>query len=86
MKTPQHSLVKMLVLTSWISVNMNTDSQPTSTPINSLPVGVDIVDVNDVVVVVTILHTTWEGSGLHLPDSIHTALKLDGANSDCRHW
>jgi len=35
------------------------------------------------VVVVTILHTTWEGSGLHLPLSIHTAVKLDGSIPDC---
>jgi len=69
----------MLALTSLISVNMNMDSQPTRTPIISLPVVVDIVDI----VVVTILQNTWEGSGLHLPLSIHIALKLDGANPDC---
>jgi len=34
----------------------------------SLPIGVDIVNTVDIVdiVVVTILHTTLEGSGLHL--------------------
>ena len=43
---------------------------------NTLTVGIGIV-------VVTILHTTWEGSGLHLPLSIHTALELGGSKPDC---
>ena len=47
------------------------------TVIFCLPVGIAVV---------TILHTTWEGSGLHNSSSIHTALELDGANPDCRHW
>ena len=32
---------------------------------------------------VIIVHTTWEGSGLHLPSSPHTELDDDGANPGC---
>ena len=40
-------------------------------------------DVGSVVVVGIIMHTTWEGSGLHVPLSTHTELGGDGANPDC---
>ena len=35
------------------------------------------------VVVGIIVHTTWVGSGLHVPSSPHTELGGDGANPDC---
>ena len=35
------------------------------------------------VVVGIIVHTTWVGSGLHVPSSPHTELGRDGANPDC---
>ena len=34
-------------------------------------------------VVGIIVHTTWVGSGLHVPSSPHTELGGDGANPDC---
>ena len=35
------------------------------------------------VVVSIIVHSTWVGSGLHVPLSTHTELGGDGANPDC---
>ena len=32
---------------------------------------------------VIILHSTWEGSGLHLPSLPHVALRYDGTRSGC---
>ena len=29
------------------------------------------------------MHSTWEGSGLHVPSSPHTELGDDGANPGC---
>ena len=43
----------------------------------ALPAG--DADVGSVVVSVT-MHTIWEGSGLHLPSSLHTELGGEGAN------
>ena len=34
-------------------------------------------------VVGIIVHTTWVGSGLHVPSSSHTELGGDGVNPDC---
>ena len=33
-------------------------------------------------VVGTIVHTTWVGSGFHVPSSPHTEVGTDGANPD----
>ena len=30
-----------------------------------------------------LIHTTWEGSGFHLPSSPHTELVCDEVNPDC---
>ena len=38
-----------------------------------VPVGSDVV----------ILHTTWEGAGLHLSSSPHTELGTDGVSPGC---
>ena len=40
-------------------------------------------DVEGIVVVGIIMHTTWEGSGLHVPLSTHTESGGDGVNPDC---
>ena len=32
---------------------------------------------------VIILHSTWEGSGLHLPSLPHVALQYDGTSPGC---
>ena len=51
------------------------------------PVVTDVAVVGDIegidVVGIIIVHTTWEGSGLHVPFSSHTELGGDGANPDC---
>ena len=47
-----------------------------------VPVGIDSAGV-PVVVGITILHSTWEGSGLHLPSLPHVALRYDGTSSGC---
>ena len=44
--------------------------------------GIDSVGV-PVVVGITILHSTWEGSGLHLPSLPHVALRYDGTSPGC---
>ena len=38
-----------------------------------VPVGVGVI----------ILHSTWEGSGLHLPSLPHVALGCDGTSPGC---
>ena len=38
-----------------------------------VPVGVGVI----------ILHSTWEGSGLHLPSLPHVALRYDGTSPGC---
>ena len=57
-----------------------------------LPVGTGIpvpgIDVQFGIVVpvdvgVITLHSTWEGSGLHLPSLPHVALRYDGTSPDC---
>ena len=35
---------------------------------------------------VIILHSTWDGSGLHLPLLPHVALRYDGTSPGCWHW
>ena len=47
-----------------------------------IPVGINSVGV-PVGVGVIILHSTWEGSGLHLPLLPHVALRYDGASPGC---
>ena len=42
-----------------------------------VPVGVPVV------VCITVLHSTWEGSGLHLPSLPHVALRYDGTSPGC---
>ena len=32
------------------------------------------------------MHSTWEGSGLHLPLLPHVALRYDGTSPGCWHW
>ena len=46
------------------------------------PVGVDSGGV-PVVAGVIILHSTWDGSGLHLLSLPHVALRYDGTNPGC---
>ena len=35
---------------------------------------------------VVVLHSTWEGSGLHLPSLPHVALRYDRTSPGCWHW
>ena len=50
------------------------------------PVVAVVGDIEGTDVVGITMHTTWEGSGLHVPSSIplavHTELGTDGANPD----
>ena len=47
-----------------------------------VPVVVDSIVV-PVGIGITILHSTWEGSGLHLPSLPHVALRYDGTSPGC---
>ena len=47
-----------------------------------VPVGIDSVGV-PVGVGITILHSTRDGSGLHLPSLPHVALRYDGTSPGC---
>ena len=52
-----------------------------------LPVVAVVGDIESTDVVGIIMHTTWEGSGFHVPLSVplltHAELGCEGANPDC---
>ena len=52
--------------------------------VGSVVVAVGVDTVGAVVAIGNIItHTTWLGSELHLPSSLHTELGGDGVNPDC---
>ena len=54
---------------------------------NISPVVAVVGDIEGTDVVGIMMHTTWEGSGLHIPSSVplstHTESGGDGVNPDC---
>ena len=55
-------------------------------PVGTVVVGVPVSIGGSVGISVGILHSTWEGSGLHLPLLPHVALRYDGTRFGCSHW
>ena len=69
-----------------ISIPVSTGLVDIVVPVG-VAVGIDSVGIDSVGVPVgvgvIILHSTWEGFGLHLPSLPHVALRYDGISPDC---
>ena len=84
----EHELLGTSLLPVGNKINFNCVTSHIShciSPHSTIPVGSVVlfgivsvgIPVGDGVI---ILHTTWEGSGLHLSSSPHTELRIDGVN------